>query len=307
VSTVVYRTGSAVRGLRQFAWFDRSGKEMGKVGEPDSAGASSPSLSPDGHLLAINRVVNGNGDIWLLELARGVLSRFTVDAAVGPGGGGLVWSPDGGRIVFNSTRRGSGDLYQKPINDAESDELLLATAQNKTSMDISPDGRFLLYRSNDPKTSSDIWALPLGGDRKPVPLVQTSFDEREGRFSPDGKWFVYLSNETGRFEIFVQPFRSPGRKTQITTDGGAQVRWPRDGNELFYIARDGRLMAVSIRLPSNGQTIEPGRPVPLFPIGVSDGQEYMVSRDGQRFLINTVVEEAPSSITVILNWKSPAK
>ena len=131
-------------------------------------------------------------------------------------------------------------------------------------MDWSPDGRFLLYRSIDPKTGSDIWALPLDGDRKPFPVVQTNFDERDGQFSPDGKWIAYQSNESGRFEIYVQPFPGPGGKSQVSTNGGAQVRWRRDGKELFYIALDGRLMAVPIRLASNGQAVEAGTPVPLF-------------------------------------------
>ena len=127
-------------------------------------------------------------------------------------------------------------------------------------MDWSPDGRFVLYRYNSiqaslPSTSStgwDIWALPLDGDRKPFPVVQTNFEERDGQFSPDGKWIAYQSNESGRFEIYVQPFPGPARKWgPISTNGGAQVRWRRDGKELFYIALDDRLMAVPIQLDKN--------------------------------------------------------
>ena len=153
----------------------------------------------------------------------------------------------------------------------------------------------------------------MDGDRKPFPVVQTNFDERDGQFSPDGKWIAYQSNESGRFEIYVQPFPGPGGKLQISTNGGAQVRWRRDGKELFYIALDDRLMAVPIRLASNGQTVEPGSPIPLFATRVGGAlqtifrQQYMVSPDGQRFLMNTITEEAASPITVILNWKPPAK
>ena len=149
----------------------------------------------------------------------------------------------------------------------------------------------------------------LDGDRKPYPVVQTSFDERDAQFSPDGKWIAYQSNESGRFEIYIQPFPGPGSKLQVSTNGGAQARWRRDGKELFYIALDDRLMAVPIRLASNPQSAEPSSPIPLFATHVGGAlqspfmQQYEVSPDGQRFLMNTFTEEAASPITVILNWK----
>ncbi len=303
----VYRTGSA-GGLRQFVWLDRSGKDIGKAG--DLLSTLSVELSPDGRRVALHQQVNQNIDVWLLELGRGVLSRFTFDPAIDvfP-----IWSPDGSRIVFGSNRKGPFDLYQKPAVGAGTEELLLATAQEKTPTDWSPDGRFLLYRSVDPKTGYDIWALPMNGDRKPFPVVQTNFDERDAQFSPDGKWIAYQSNESGRFEIYIQPFPGPGSKLQVSTNGGAQVRWGPNGKELFYIALDARLMAVPIRLASNPQTAEPGSPTPLFATRVGGAlqgtftQQYDVSSDGQRFLMNTITEEAASPITVILNWNPEAK
>jgi dipeptidyl aminopeptidase/acylaminoacyl peptidase len=151
--------------------------------------------------------------------------------------------------------------------------------------------------------------LPLNEDRKPVAVVQTEFEERDAQFSPDGKWIAYQSNESGRFEIYIQPFPGPGRREQASTNGGAQVRWRRDGKELFYIALDGRLMAVPIQARSNDQAFEVGTPVPLFATRVGgavqfDRQQYVVSQDGHRFLMNTVIDEpAASPIVVILNWK----
>lgn len=141
----------------------------------------------------------------------------------------------------------------------------------------------------------------------PFPVVQTVFEERDGQFSPDGKWIAYQSNESGRFDVYVQPFPGPGGKLPVSTNGGAQVRWRRDGKELFYIALDGRLMAVPIERTSNGQSLEPGTPVPLFATRVGGArnfgrQQYVVSADG-RFLMITVTEEAPAPITLILNWK----
>jgi Tol biopolymer transport system component len=304
---VVFRTGSG-GGQRQFVWFDRSGKEIEKLGSPDTALSSYPVLSPDSRRVALSRVVNGNEDVWLLDIGRGALSRFTFDPADDEFS---IWSPDGSRIVFDSNRNGTLDLYQKPVSGAASEEVLLADTHSKLPQDWSPDGRFLLYRIIDPKTSNDLWVLSLDGDRKPFPVIQTKFDERNGQFSPDGKWIAYQSNESGRFEIYVQPFPDPLAKFQVSTNGGAQVRWRRDGKELFFIALDNRLMAAPIRLDSGGQALEAGAPVALFAthIGGAVGQDvyrqqYMVSPDGQRFLMNTIIEETTSPITVLLNWKA---
>jgi eukaryotic-like serine/threonine-protein kinase len=302
--------GSAVlRRQREFIWFDRSGSEIRKVGR-EFSGGSEPSLSPDGSRVAVFADLNGNVDIWLLEIARGVFNRFTVDAAdeIFP-----VWSPDGARIAFSSNRRtGQQNLYLKPTSGGEAEELMLETAQPKFATDWSPNGRFLLYFSAERKTGLDIWALAIDGDRKPFPVVQTNFDERLAQFSPDGNWIAYESNESGRVEIYVQPFAGPeskaGSKLLVSTNGGAQVRWRRDGKELFYIALDGRLMSVPIRFASSSQALEPGVPVPLFAtrlnaLQVFPRHEYVVSQDGQRFLIN-VEETSTAPITVILNWKA---
>jgi serine/threonine protein kinase len=305
---IVYRTGLG-GGQRQLVWFDRSGKTLGKVGDPDNSGSTNPSLSPDGQLLARNRTVNGNNDVWVLELGRGVLSRSTFDAGndIFP-----VWSPDGGRIVFASDRQGAfADLYEKPASGEEKAErLLLATPQSKYPTDWSPDGRFVLYRATDTKTGQDVWAVPLVGDRKPSPVFQTTFDERDGQFSPDGQWVAYESNESGRSEIYVEAFPPAGGKRQISTNGGAQVRWRRDGTELFYIALDGRLIATPIRFASNRRAVEPGSPVPLFTTAIGGAlqgnlrQQYSVSPDGNRFLMNTVAGEAVASpITIVLNLR----
>jgi eukaryotic-like serine/threonine-protein kinase len=276
VGSVVYRSGS-VAGQRQFIWFDRAGKEIERVGGPDSAAPSDPSLSPDGRRVALHRTVNGNTDIWLLELGRNVLGRFTFDPAVElrP-----TWSPDGRRIVFQSNRlphTGSTffDLYQKTVFGTGTEERFLATPQNENVTDWSRDGRFVLYRTDagsELKTGFDIWAFRTDGDPKPFPVVRTSFEERDGQFSPDGKWIAYQSNESGRVEIYVQPFSDREEKVsgkgQISTNGGAQVRWRPDGKELFYIALDGRLMAVSIRIAPDSQSIDADPPVALFPTRV---------------------------------------
>jgi Tol biopolymer transport system component len=261
----------------------------------------SAALSPDDRFIAFGR----SDGIWVLELRRGALSRFTSDSAPGTY---PIWSPDGSRIVFGSLRTGIMDLYQKSTTTVGREELLLRTPVNKAATDWSADGRVIVFRSPDTRTGFDIWALPLEGDKKPFPVVQTPFEERDAQLSPDGHWIAYQSNESGRFEVYVQPFPGSGRREQASINGGAQVRWRRDGRELFYIALDGRLMAVPLRIAS-GQPLELGTPVPLFTTRVGgavqfDRQQYVVSADGQRFLMNTVADDSRTPpIIVITNWK----
>ncbi len=308
--TLIYRSSGAVGPLRQWIWFDRSGKEVGKVGDPERD-AGRPSLSRDGLQVAMLR--GAPPAIWLLTLDRGVFRVLTTNGAVNLD---PVWSPDGGRLIFSSNLKGAWDLYQKASDGDGNEQLLYETPQGQVgsfATDWSHDGRFLLYVTGpDPKTRMDIWALPLEGDRKPFVVVQTSFDDFHGQFSPDGKWIAYQSNETGRFEIYIQRFGERGGRQPVSTTGGVHVRWRPDGKELFYIALDDRLMAVPIQLAANGERVKIGAPVALFPTRVGgfeqyvDRQQYIVSPDGKRFLIFTVMEDenaSPSPITVVFNWK----
>ncbi len=302
---VAYRAGLP-GGLRQLVWVDRSGRELERIGEPISGVAVNPAISPDGRRLVLQRTIDGNIDIWQLELGRGTLSRLVSNPAldVNP-----IWSPDGRWIAFGSNRMGAVDLYRKSATGSGSEEPLLKSPNTKSVTDWSLDGQWLLYRDADPNTGFDVWALPMTGEQKPLLVVQTSFDERDAQFSPDGKWVAYGSNESGRFEIYVQPFPGPGTKWRISTNGGAQVRWRRDGKELFYIALDGRLAAVPITLDPNAQTVGAGEPTLLFtapignPVPTIDRHEYMASADGERFLLNTLTGESSSPVTIILNFR----
>ncbi len=301
---LIYRSGSASQ-QRQFVWFDRSGRELGRIGNPDDAAPTSPGISANGRRLALHRTVDGNVDVWLLDLERGGLSRFTSHPANEIQ---AYWSPDNTRIVFSSNRTGSYELYEKSTLGALDEKHLLPMQSQVT--DWSRDGRFLLFQNRDLKTNSDIWALPYGANPKAFSLVYTEFEERDGQFSPDGKWVAYTSVESARSEIYVQPFQGPGTRLPVSINGGAQPRWRSDGKELFFIALDERLMAVPISLPSHGGPLEAGAPIPLFATRVGGAvqaasrTQYVVSPDGSRFLMSTVLEgPATSPITLILNWK----
>ena len=298
---LAYQTGSARSGS-QLAWFDRNGKQLNVLG--DVADYDYPQLSPDGKRLALTIVdpQNGNQDIWLYEVARGLRTRFTVDPADERS---PVWSPDGSRIVFSSKRKGHFDLYQRSFRGVGNDELLLESDLEKHPNSWSPDGQFLLYLSVDPKTKADLWVLPLGGDRKPFPFLQTEFNEFNGQFSPDGRWIAYTSDESGGNQIYVAPFPGPGAKQQISTSGGRQPRWRGDGKEIFYLTRDHKLMAAEVN--GQGASLVVGAVQPLFDVHES-GMGYAATTDGQRFLVNTTVEQKASApITLVQNWTADLK
>jgi Tol biopolymer transport system component len=279
------------------------------VGEPDEANPLSAAISPDGRQLAMHRVVDANVDIWLLDTVRGSLSRLTTDGAndIHP-----LWSQDGRRIFFASNRGGSYELYEWSIVKDQPERKVVSLTGQPT--DLSRDGRILLFNRRDRQTNMAIWMMPLDGESKPSPVVPGEYDARDAQFSNDGRWIAYSSAESGRTEIYVQPFPGPGQKAAISIGGGAQPRWRKDGTELFYIRLDGQLMVVPIALPQDAGAVEAGTATPLFATRVGGAvqmdsrPQYIVSPDGQRFLMNTVVDgPSASPIALILNWKPPVR
>jgi Tol biopolymer transport system component len=228
------------------------------VGAPDSANPLGPTMSPDGRRLVLHRVFDGNGDVWLLDIGRAILSRLTLNGAQDIFG---TWSPDGRRMLFASNRKGAYDLYLTSAAGGGAEELVVESEASKIPTDWRRE--YVLFNLNG-SISNDIWGVAVDGDRKPFAVVATAFEERDAQFSPDGQWIAYQSNESGRFEVYVQAFPGPGGRLQLSSDGGAQARWRADGRELFYVALDGRLMAVPIGFGSSGETVEPGTPIPLF-------------------------------------------
>jgi eukaryotic-like serine/threonine-protein kinase len=291
------------RGERtQLAWVNRAGQVLkmitGTDRVSDTGQGDDLSLSPDGHTVAFAKTINGNKDIWLIDLETEIGRRFTFADGWD---GRPVWSPDSKQLIFSSLRKGVLDLYQRATSGTEPEKMLLETHEGKTAHDWSRDGRYILYQSSNPQTSDDLWALPVSGKPSPVPFVQTDTLECCGRFSPDGRFAAYQSWETGRSEIYVQSFMGAGSKQRISTEGGTGPRWRRDGKELFYRAADGNLMSVSIDL--GVAAVKAGPPTPLFRLPTP---VYVPSLDGKSFLTNIVVEPA-SPVTVLLNWDPTAK
>ncbi len=277
---LAFRTGSWQ--VDQPLWFDRGGRQTGALG---AAGLYfNLALSPDERRAAVDLTdtQTGTTDIWLFDLAHGIPSRFTTHPA---NDSTPLWSPDGSRIVFSSNREGVSNLYQKIASGVGPEEVLLKSSEPKRADDWSSDGQFIVYQTRNPQTKSDLWVLPTSGDRQPFPFLQTEFNELQAQFSPDRKWIAYISDESGAPEVYVQTFPASSGRWRVSTGGGTQPRWRRDGRELFYIAADRKLMAVDVKL---GATFEAGVPRPLFgtrAFNVANaGNSYAVSADGQRFL-----------------------
>src|SRR5262245_6942781 len=301
--TLVYRTGAFFTTQQQhLVWFDRSGKRDDTINQ--TGDSRNPSLAPDGKRLAVTRVETATQtDVWIIDLVRGVNSKFTLGPA---NERDPVWSPNGNEIIFRANPNGIYDLYRKPSTGISTDELILKSDQDKIPTSWSPDGRFLLFSSNDPKTRSDIWLLPLSGERKPESFSTTPANEGFARFSPDGHWVAYTSDESGTPQIYLQPFPRSNQRIQVA--GGLNPHWRKDGGELFFIGDNGNLVAVEIK--GAGSTMVPGTPKELFR-PASGGPNYDVSADGQRFLFSAGSTNNPNSdsapITVVLNWAANLK
>jgi Tol biopolymer transport system component len=306
--TGVLAYGNAAKvGPPQLAWFDRSGKQLGSMDSPGHC--VDVRLSPDEKRVVLD-IVNlevGGREIWQADLARGVSTRLTLGDKPEQN---PAWSPDGDRIAFTTSPTSSGaDLYERPSSGAGNEQRLFHSDAGILLADWSRDGQFLLFEERAPGPREKLWALPMSGDRKPFPLLQTSFNESLGVFSPDGRSVAFVSDESGRPEVYVQTFPTPTAKWRVSTNGGIQPRWRRDGREIFYVAADHRLMAVGVKA---GSSFEVGIPAVLFELGTSLSagarHQYDVSADGQRFLVIRVVEtQEGHPITVALNWEADLK
>jgi len=293
---------AGVEGIqRRLVWVSRTGAEQALPAPPRPY--DWPQISPDGRQV----VVEISDQLWLYHLDRETLTRFTFEGRINIS---PAWKPDGTRIAFGTE---SGLFWQLADGSGGLEQLTSITdfmhaRQNPRSW--SPDGQVLAFHGGAPTTARDIWVLRLN-DRKAEPILRTSFNEGAPAFSPDGRWMAYVSNESGRAEVYVQRYPDRGGKRQISTEGGTEPVWSRNGRELFY--RSGvKMMAVEV---TTRPAFDAGRPRLLFEgrylasVFPLVGVAYDVSPDGQRFLMVREVEQSPSAtqIVVVQNWLEELK
>jgi len=287
----------------QLEWLDRKGERLGTLGEPGGYGQIA--LSPDGRRVAVELPgASGQFDLWVIDVSRGVATRVTND----PGDErDPVWSPDGQELVF-ATASGGGDLIRKELAAGASTSPLLEGSGRHIPEFWSSDGKTLLYvTAGEGRTLS---ALSLDGGGPAEPLMKSRFGLDEPQVSPDGRWLASNSTESGRYEVYIEPFRTQGERVRVSTNGGGEPKWRSDGKELFYVTLGGALMAVDVREGTSGPEV--GIPTTLIPADVLGAvvqgpmfDDNAVSADGQRFLVKRpVVKDEKQRIHVLLNWPS---
>ncbi len=318
---LAYRKGAGAHGS-QLVWFDRQGKALTALGPPGDY-RSGPTFSPDRKRVAVDQTdpvaPAGSREVWILDVVRGVPTRFTFNAVQNTS---PVWDPKGTRLIFRSARGAAGTdgVYQKDSRGTGQEELLMDSRGNlMVPNDWSPNGQYLLFTALGQKTGNDLWVLAVAPGTppgaKPVPYIQGPYNERQGQFSPDGRWIAYSSDETGSDQIYVQSFPAGAGKFQLSTDGGSQPRWRRDGKEIFYVSATNILTAVNVKTAPTFEIA--GTPQTLFPLQIPFGSladeniHYDVAADGKSFLVDSLAIDkpglAPNPITVIVNWTALLK
>lgn len=260
---------------------------------------------PDARWVAVSRGSGSGSDLWMVDVEREAWSRFTFlpGLAMYP-----VWSPDGKQVMFQSGAQ--RNLYRKEASGAATEQRVTESANMQWPVDWSRDGRLVLYYEMAKDTQRDLWVLPVTLDGKPEagsrarPYLRTRFNEYLGRFSPEPspRWVAYTSDESGRNEVYVQAFPEPRGKFQISTGGGMFPEWSPDGQELYFMSPDGKLMAASLKLGSD--SVAPSRPRELFALpsgGTGVYQSYTLARGGKGFLVLAPVGES-QPLEVVVNW-----
>lgn len=281
-------------------WLDRSGKQTGTAGEPGFF--SNARLSPDGKRIVVIRheTHTEEGDIWLLDLEKNNLSRFTFkpDIYSSP-----TWTPDGKGILF-----GGVNIFRKDSSGTGNESLIFKSLFSKNPTSITRDGKYVAVSVDNAKTQQDLWILPLSG-AAPYAFLNAAYNENYGQFSPDGRWLAYASDESGKSEIYVRPFPAKDAgKWQVSTSGGILPVWRADGKELYFVSSQNMLMAAEIKA---SDTFDSGTPQALFQmplITITDDTLYDVTTDGQRFIMtNQPGKVFRPSISVVVNWAPDLK
>jgi Tol biopolymer transport system component len=299
--TLIYVPGGAANDATRPVWVDRQGK-VRPVGMPPRSYGSF-SLSPDGRRLAI-LIGDPNNDVWVQDLERGALTRLT---SVG-NNAQPSWTPDGKRVVFTERTGGGATPFWVPADGSGEPERMFKGDERGGGLSFSPKGDLVAFHRRAPESGMDLWMRPLQGTQTEQPFLRTRFTEVGPEFSPDGRWISYVSDESGQYEVYVRPYPGPGGKWQLSTQGGEEGSWSRDGKELFY--RNGnKWMVVAVSLEPEFRA---GTPRQLFegPYVNVGGLSYDVAPDGRRFLVLQPAgpDAAPvTHLNVVLNWFEEVK
>ncbi|MDO8680508.1 MAG: protein kinase [Acidobacteriota bacterium] len=296
--TLLYVAGKSESRMAGLSWVERSGKTS-PLAVPQAA-YQSLTLSPDGSRAAID-IDGANANIWILDLDRSAMTRLTLEWS----NNSPTWTPDGARVGFTSARGGMRSLFSQSVDNQGGQEPVFPLGQFTAQVGGSswlPDGQAVIFDAASPGTGRDLWIVQLEGQRVPKPLLQTSFNESTPAMSPDGRWLAYVSNDTGRSEVYLQPYPGPGGKSRMSADGGSLPAWARDGRELFF--RSGAaVMSVAI---SPSPKFSAGQPRMLFQARSAGG--YSVGRDGRFLMIeNMLATTTARPVTVVLNWLEELK
>ncbi len=281
-------------------WYDATGVPIGTLNVPPGH-YESIAISPDGSrgVLVMSTSPSESG-LWLTDMARGGASPLTTGSGRNDS---PVWSPDGTQVAFSGDRDGFQTIFVKSVNDASPEKpLFTSDVPFKNASSWSPDGRWIVLTQLDPVTAQNVWLLDTSGQKPPTILVRGATRDNAGPVSPDGKWLAFFADDSGRFELFVQPFPEPGPKVQVSGKGAVLAWWRRDGRELVFLGDDLRsLWRVDVQGGSRfGVTGTPRR----FAMLPADVVFAAAMPDGQRFVAIAPERTGTGSITVVQNWRS---
>ena len=299
---LAYHTGPGR--LSRLVWVDRSGKEVGESSVSGTGNLQLPRIAHHGDRIVyyVSDPKSGADDLWILDVARDVATRFTVEP-----GNQLwpAWSPDDSRIAYSVEQRGDVDIFVKPSSGAAPASLLYSSPAIKFVNDWSRDGRYVLFQQMERQSKTGWNICVLDVETKTASAVtQTRFNETGAIFSPNGKWIVYASDASGRNELYAQPFRGPGPPLQVSTNGGSEPQWSDDGQHIFFRDADDAMCRVDVETTPGFRV---SNTVAMFPLRARwlniGGRQWQMTGDGQRFLLDQLIpEKAPAPITIIMNW-----
>jgi Tol biopolymer transport system component len=304
---LAFHPGGFINMAASVVWMDRQGEALEVVGEPDSY--QSVSLSPDATMAAVSiddTKTGTGGEIWLLDLTRGIRTRFTFGSS-GEGweSGNAVWSPDGRSIAYSFNRSGSFDLYRKAVSGTATEELILSDPKDLWAYDWSADGKWLGYGRSMIEGEDVLGVAMTAESPEPVEWLTNPFNEWPCSFSPDNRWLAYTSDESGTRQVFVTSFPDLEGKWQVSSSGGDYPKWRGDSQELFYLSPSGQMVAAAIESSEDGFRVTDEKTLFSFRPFLTGDFTYDVSKDGNRFLVLQPEDQLASTrVSLVLNWMS---